>query len=254
MLRVLALLALLGGAVAGLAHGERSQHGNLVVSLDGGLSPLKLPRDRLAPVTVRLEGGLQTADGSLLPRVTRVELGLPKQGVLSTRGLPVCPRGRLHDTKSAEALSACGAALVGWGKLEAQVQLPNQAAFAIHARLLAFNAQVRGHRAVVLHATATSPPTSVVLPFLLEHRDGRLGTALVANLPPALGPWPHLARFEITLSRRFAYRGRNRSFLSASCPIPRRFTAGFFSFARATFTLADGRRVGTGIPRSCRAS
>jgi hypothetical protein len=76
--------------------------------------------------------------------------------------------------------------------------------------------------------------------------------ALVADLPRALGPWPHLSHFEITLARRYAYRGRSHSYLSATCPIPRRFTAGFFSFARANFTLADGRRIGTAIPRSCR--
>jgi hypothetical protein len=248
-----AALALLGALGAGLARGERSQHGDLIVSLDGGLSPLKLPRDRPAPVAVRLVGGLRTADGALLPRVTRMELGLPGQGVLTTRGLPVCSQRRLRNTKSAEALAACGPALVGRGRLEADVLVPNQAPFEIHARLLAFNGRVGGRRAVIMHAFAASPPTVAVLPFLFQHRPGRLGMALVADLPPALGPWPHLAHFEMTLSRRYVYRDRSYSFLSATCPIPRRFTAGFFSFARASFTLADGRRIGTAIPRSCRA-
>jgi len=57
----------------------------------------------------------------------------------------------------------------------------------------------------------------------------------------------------VTLSRRYSYRGRRRSFLSASCPIPPRFTAGFFSFARASFAIAEGGRIGTGIARGCRA-
>jgi hypothetical protein len=57
----------------------------------------------------------------------------------------------------------------------------------------------------------------------------------------------------MTLSRRYAYHGQLRSYLSASCPIPRRFTAGFFSFARVAYRLADGRRVSTAIARSCRA-
>jgi hypothetical protein len=249
----LALLALLGGLGAGLAQGERTQQGNLIVSLDGGLAPLALPRDRPAPVSVRLDGGLQTADGELLPRVTRVELGLPGQGVLSTRGLPTCSQRRLRNTTSAEARRACGGALVGGGQLEADVLLPNQQPFQIHADLLAFNGRVDGTRAVILHAFAAKPPTVVVLPFLLRHRGGRFGTALVADLPPTLGPWPHFAHFAMTLSRRYSYRGESRSYLSASCPIPARFTAGFFSFAKATFTLAGGRKIGTGIARSCRA-
>ena len=131
--------------------------------------------------------------------------------------------------------------------------LPNQDPFQIHASLLAFNGRVGGRRAVLLHAFAAKPPTVVVLPFVLHRRAGRFGMALVADLPPTLGPWPHFAHFEMTLSRRYSYRGRERSYLSASCPIPPRFTAGFFSFAKASFTLVGGRHVGTGIARGCRA-
>jgi hypothetical protein len=247
-------LALLGTLGAGLASGERTQHGNLIIALDGGLSPLKLPRDRTAPIAVRLDGGLQTADGSLLPRVTRIELGLPGQGVLTTQGLPVCPQRRLRNTTPVKALQACGSALVGRGNLSAKVLLPNQPSFTVQARLLAFNGRIGGRRAVILHAFSADPPTVVVLPFLIRLRAGRLGTTLVADLPPSLGPWPRFAHFQMILSRRFTYRGQQRSYLSASCPIPRTNTAGFFSFARSTYTLAGGREVGTSIPRSCRAS
>jgi hypothetical protein len=249
----LAALALLAGLGAGIAHGERTQHGNLIVALAGGLTPLKLPRDHPAPVSVHLDGGLQTADGALLPRVTRVELGLPGQGVLSTHGLPTCSQRRLRDTTSAKARELCGRALVGSGSLEADVLLPNQGPFRIHADLLAFNGRVGGRRAVILHAAAAKPPTVAVVPFVLRPREGTFGLALVADLPPTLGPWPRFAHFEMTLARRYTYRGRERSFISASCPIPPRFTAGFFSFAKAGFTLVDGRQVSTGIARGCRA-
>ncbi len=246
-------LLLLWQGMGGLARGERTQHGNLIVTLDGALSPLKLPRDRPAPVTVRLGGGLQTADGSLLPRVTRVELGLPGEGVLSTRGLPRCSERQLRNATTEKALAACRGALVGSGRIEADVLLPNQDPFTIRAELLAFNGRAGGRRAVLLHSFAAQPPTVVVLPFVVERGTGRFGTALVADLPPSLGPWPHFARFEMTLSRRYLYRGRPRSYLSATCPIPPRFTAGFFSFARASYLLADGRRVSTAIARGCRA-
>lgn len=250
----MALVALMAGALtAALAQGERTQYGSLIVSLDGDLAPLALPRERPAPVTVRLRGALRTADGSQLPRVTKIELGLPGEGVLFTRGLPACPVLRLTNTSQVKALRHCRPALVGRGRIEADVLLPNQQPFRIHAPVLAFNGRVQGRRAVIVHAISKSPPTVVVLPFLVKRRPGRFGMALVASLPPHLGPWPHFARFDLTLSRRYRYRGRARSYLSASCPIPPRFTAGFFSFAKATYTLAGGRRVSTGIARSCRA-
>jgi hypothetical protein len=236
---------------AGLAAGESTRSGSLILSLSGHLSPLDLPRDRPAPVTVRLEGGLRSADGELLPRVRRVELGLPGQGVLTTRGLPVCPGRRLHDTRPAEALAACGSALIGHGSITAEVALPNQLPFQLRTRLLAFNGRANGRPEVLLHAFATRPPIVAVLPFVIERRGGRFGTVLVGDLPAHLGPWPRLANFALTLSRRFSYRGRLRSYLSASCPAPRRFTEGFFSFAKATYTLAGGRRASTEIARNC---
>lgn len=247
---VAAVLALAG---VGIARGEQAQKGNLIVSLQGGLSPLALPRDRPAPVAVHLEGGLRTSDRGPLPRVTRIELGLPAQGVVSTRGLPSCAPRLLRDAKPPEALSACRGALVGRGRLRAHVALPNQDAFSAGAGVLAFNGRTAGGRAVLLHAYTADPPTVAVLPLRLRRASGRFGLSLVGDLSPALGPWPRLRRFDITLFRRYSYRGRPRSYLSASCPIPKRFTAGFFSFAKLTFDLADGRRLGTGIARSCRA-
>jgi hypothetical protein len=253
LLAASALLAVLAAALAGPVHGERSQRGNLIVSLDGELSPLKLPRDRPAPVAVHLQGGLQTADGATLPRVTRVEIGLPAKASLNTRGLPVCRQQRLRNATAVEALAACRSALVGHGQIEADVLLPNQPPFAIHTRLLAFNARLGGRRAVVMHAFAPDPPTVVVLAFVVRPGKGRFGTTLAADLPPALGPWPRFAHFDLTLSRRYFYRGQHRSYISASCPVPPRFTAGFFSFAKAGFTLSGGGEIGTGIARSCRA-
>lgn len=253
LVQSLLALALLIAIVAATANGERTQYGSLVVSLRGEFSPLKLPRDRAAPVSIRLAGGLRTTDGSTLPRVTQIALGLPGQGKLDAGGLPTCGVRKLRDATVEEALSNCRSALVGRGTLTADMLIPNQPPFRIDAGLLAFNGRVGGHAAVLLHAFSARPPTVVVLPFLIRHRTGRFATTLVAHLPPSLGPWPHIAHFEMELSRRYAYRGRSRSYLSASCPIPARFTAGFFSFARAIFTLAGGRDVSTAIARGCRA-
>lgn len=248
-----AVSAALAAAAAERVDGEQRQRGNLVVSLDGSISPLELPRDRPAPVSVRLEGGLRTDDGSLLPRVKRVELGLPRQGVLDARGLPACSPRRLRYATTEAALDACRPALVGRGRLDAKVVLPSQAPFAIHARLLAFNARIGGRTAVVVHGFAPEPATIAVLTFQVRRAKGHLGTILVAELPRALGPWPRVARFQMTLGRRFEHRGRPRSFISASCPIPPALTAGFFPLASASFELAGGRRLGTEIVRGCRA-
>jgi hypothetical protein len=259
LIHVRAVAVLVAALVFGLAivtgaRGERAQRGDLVFTLQGRISPLKLPRDHLAPISVHLIGGLRTIDGSTLPRVTRIELGLPRQGVLDTRGLATCSPRRVRSATTAGALAACGDALVGRGRLRAEVVLPDQAPLPIDTQLLAFNGKVDGRPAVIVHAFGEGVPVAIVIRFLVEHRASQLGTVLVARLPRALGPWPRLAQFDLTLSRRFEFQGKRHSYLSASCPIPKALTAGFFSLARAGLRLAGGGQIGTAITRSCRAS
>jgi hypothetical protein len=250
--RALIIAVSLAALAAAPALAEREQQGNLIVSLDGRISPRKLPRHDLAPAAVHLSGELRTTDGSPLPRLRKVELEMAGRGALNTRGLPICRRGRLDSISPEGALEACGEALVGRGRVDVEIFLPHQKPFVFHATLRAFNGRLpAGRRAVWLHVFGVDPLSSFVLPFTVHRRPGDFGTALVAVVPPDLGPWPHLARFELTLSRRFSHRGRPRSFLNAECPVPAAFTAGIFPFARATYTFARGRSISTTIVRGC---
>jgi hypothetical protein len=251
-----ALVAALAASalIAGSASGERVQRGNLVVSLNGGISPLKLPRDHVAPVAVIMAGEVHTSDRTPIPRVNWIKLALGWRGRLDTQGLTVCPQARLATIDSASAIATCGSALVGHGRLYAKVFVPGQAPFGIHARLLAFNGKTKvGRPAVLVHAYSANPPISFVLPFAVRHQPGSFRTILVTTIRRSVGPWPHVASFQITVSRSFSYRGKSHSYTSASCPIPRSFTAGFLSFARATFAFSDGRNINVDTVRTCRA-
>jgi hypothetical protein len=236
------------------ADAERTQRGDLVVALNARVSPLQLPRRRPAPVALHVSGRIQTADRSTLPRVKRIGLSLGGRGRLHAHGLPVCPRARLRTASTRQAFDRCRSALVGTGHIGATVYLPRQAPFPIRGRTLAFNGRAkRGGPAVWVHAFAGSPPVSIVLPFLV-HRDARtLATTLTLTIPESVGPWPRLARFDLNLFRRYRHRGRLHSYLSASCPIPSAFTAGFLAFAKARYDFADGRRLRVEAVRSCRA-
>lgn len=254
--RVVSVVVVLGilALMAGSAGAERAQNGNLVVSLDGGITPLKLPRNHAAPVGVRLSGGVRTADSSPLPRVKRIKFALAFRGLVNTRGLAVCPRARLQIADSTQAMESCGSALVGRGTLKARVFVPSQFPFGIHARLLAFNGRTkRGNPAVWVHAYSKSPPVSFVLPFRVRRQPGHFRTVLETVVPRSVGPWPRFSHFEIMISRQFSFQGKRRSYLSASCPLPPSLTAGFLSFARATFSFADVPDLSTESVRSCRA-
>jgi hypothetical protein len=252
---VLALAVLVAVAAgAGLARGERRQSGNLIVALDGGIAPLALPRQHPAPVSIHLSGRILTDDGSPLPQVKQVTVELAGPGQVYTRGLAVCPRARLRHANNRQAMSRCGAALVGRGSLGAQVVIPNQAPFSIRTRLLAFNGRTAaGRRAIWVHAFTSNPPLSFVLPFVVHPGRGGYPTVLVASVPDSVGPLPRLAEFHLNLFRRFSHHGRRHSYISATCPVPPNFTAGFLAFARVTYSFAGARRVPIESVRSCRA-
>jgi hypothetical protein len=252
-----ALIVLLITAFALLtatAGAERAQTGNLIVSLRGGISPRDLPRHAKAPVAVSLAGGVQTADETPLPRVNRLKLELGWRGRLDARGLPVCPQGRLRGTASYQAAERCGPSLVGSGHLSAKIFIPGQAPFPISANLLAFNGRTKvGRRAVLIHAYTSRPPVSFVIPFVVHRSDGAFKTVLVTTIRRAVGTWPHVASFHIDVGRSFMYDGTRHSYLNASCPVPQQFTAGFLSFARATYAFADGDELTAESVRGCRA-
>jgi hypothetical protein len=242
------------GLVTGPAGAERAQKGNLIVSLNGGVTPRKLPRGHTAPVGVRLEGGIETADEGPLPRVQKVKLALAFRGLVNTRGLPVCKRSQLRIADSTQAMRACGPALIGRGKLYARVFVPHQEPFGLHSDLLAFNGRTkRGGPAVWVHAYSTDPPVSFILPFRVRRQPGQFRTVLETVVPRSVGPWPRFARFGILVGREFSYEGNHRSYLNASCPLPSEWTAGFLSFARATFSFAEAPDLTTESVRSCRA-
>jgi hypothetical protein len=244
----------LAGLTAASAQGERIRDGDVIVSLDGKLSPLVLPRDRPAPVSVRLRAGVEAAGEAALPRVTGIEFGLPGAATVRTKGLPTCPLRAIRDATRARALAVCGKALVGRGRLLAQVNLPNQDPFVTKARVLAFNGRIGGTRAIVVHAFSPRPLSVTVLPFFFGKDKGLFGTRLSARIGPSLGPWPRLARLEMTIGRRYVYRGRSVGYLSASCPLPKQQTAGYISLARVRFDFAGRAPLTTEITRTCRAN
>lgn len=250
LILTIAVLALgLGG---GIAAAERVQQGNVQVILNGGLTPNLLPRDHRAPVAVELSGGVHTSDGSPIPRVNWIRLELAWGGELDRRGLMVCPQSRLISTDNRQAIAACGGARVGDGKLYAEIFVPNQKPFGVHAHLIAFNGQTKeGRPAVLVHAYSTDPPVSFIIPFTVHHRTGRFRTVLVTTIRRSVGPWPHVSSFRIHVSRNFHSHGQLHSYLSASCTAPPPLHGGVLSLAQATYTFAGGAQQTVDTVRSC---
>lgn len=249
MLAVATLACFFG---ASLASAELVERGDLFVKFSGGISPTALPRHANAPISVRVDGTVRTLSGERPPALRWIAIAINRGGRIDTRGLPVCRRSEIESVSSRQALTACRPALVGRGRYAAGVTFPEQQAFPLRGRILAFNARVGGRRAILAHVYGTDPfPNSRVFVFRIRQSRGTYGTVLTAALPASLNKSGYLKRIVLDLRRDFVHRGRSHSYLSAACAAPPGFTAAVFPFVRVSMTFADGRKLASALIRTC---
>jgi hypothetical protein len=241
-------------ALAGLAHAGISQKGNLRVSVSGKLAPKRLPREGVAPISVSVGGEIATTDNTLPPQLKVLRIELNRHGRLDYEGLPTCAYGKIQPGSSSHALAGCRPALVGEGTFSADITLTGQETYATKGKLLVFNS-VRGGKPVLYgHIYAAHPfATSFVMVFKVsKEKKGSYGIVLDTSLPRAMESWGTLTGLEMTLDRRFNYKGRPHSYISSGCPAPKGFSGVTFALARASFTFVGGTQISSVLSGSCR--
>jgi DNA-binding beta-propeller fold protein YncE len=249
-----------GGSPPGsIAHRGGSEavivrRGPVQVSFDGKLAPKRLPRHGSAPVGIAIDARISATGNGSPPQLRRIAIAINRNGHFTSTGLPACRVDRIQPSTTSGALAACGPSLVGEGHFSADVKLPEQSPFPSEGKVLAFNGRVNGKPAILAHIYGTQPaPTSAVLPFLLSDSHGTYGTTLEASLPQATGSWGYVTGLKMSLRRRFSYRGKARSFLSAGCPAPAGFPSAVFPLARTSFVFAGGPNLVSVLNRTCTA-
>lgn len=253
------LVALLGGLIgSGFlvtgAAGETVRQGGLQVSFGGSVAPQVLPRTGATPVSVAIRGAVRALAGGPPPSLRRIAIEVNRVGVLDRRGLPACPAGRLRAASTAEALKACGSALVGEGRVGGVLVLPEQTPAEFGGRVVAFNGRMPdGAPAILAHLYLPQPvPISFVLAFRVGHGHGTFGTRLVATVPAQTRETAHITAFSLRLHRLFTVGGAGRSYLSAGCPAPAGFTSATFPLLRASYAFVGEQTVSDTLVRTCR--
>ena len=235
------------------ARAELTASGDLFVNFSGAIDPVALPRNSLAPISVQIGGTVRTLSGEQPPALRGISIAISRGGRLNTYGLPVCHRREIEVSNQFEALKRCGDALVGSGGYEANTAFPEQGAFPSRGEILAFNTVIGGQRAILAHVYATDPvPITRIVVFKIHRGSGSFGTVLSAELPEELNRWGYLTRISLGLHREYAFRGRERSYLSAACRAPAGFPGAVFPFAEASMDFSDGRVLTAILNRSCR--
>jgi hypothetical protein len=227
-----AVLCVAAVAVAGNAGAQTVRLGNLIATINGGVSPKKLPRRKPAPITLNVSGALKTADGTHVPALQTLEIEFDKHGHLYTKGLASCTVGRLQSTLTAQAKRACGKALVGSGHVTAEVALPEQAPFSAGGPLLIFNGSRGNKQMLIFHVYAHVPaPTTVVTTAKISKVHGKYGTKAFIRIPSITSGQGSLTSFKAKMRKSWTYRHKKQNLLLASCPTGRLFAHGEFNFA-----------------------
>jgi hypothetical protein len=240
--------ALIALALApGLSHGEATQKQGVRVTVDGALTPKRLPRKGSAPVAVSVKGDIQALGGAAaLPQLQKLQIAINSAGHLDVKGIPHCRIGHINPSTNREALAACRSSLIGEGSFSANVVLPEQSPFPSKGKLLAFNGTIGRQPAVFAHIYGTDPlPTSYVFAFRISQKKGTYGTVLETSFPRATGDWGYVTGIELNL---------DKSFLSAGCPAPKGFSkVPSFPLMKTSFQFKGGLNLENTLTRSCEA-
>lgn len=236
LIRAAALAAWLALIVAASAFAKPHtiRAGNLFLTDDGGISPSKLPRHTQTPISAHIDAEIGTTDGSHPPAVRTLNIDFDKSIQVNARGLPLCKKGQLEARPTAAAKKACPNSIVGSGAGEVEVAFAESTPFKARGPLVLFNGGVHGGRTILFaHAYVSVPaPTAVVaIVEITRINRGHYGLHTVTQVPRIAGGAGSVIKVKLMLNRKFPYRGKKESYLTASCPTGRYYTEGEILFS-----------------------
>jgi hypothetical protein len=227
LIAALVALTVLGGAsasaIVAAAKTTTIRAGDLILRASGVISPRALPKGRMAPISVHASGSLKTADGAHIPPPQTLDLHVDRHLRVDSEGLASCTLTKLLATTPAEAMKSCGGALVGKGRIAAQVEFPESTPFNAKGPLLIFNgppgAAGPAYPEMFFFTYISVPaPTAVVAIARLSKDTGRYGFTISVKIPEVAGGSGSLEAFEVTVDRQWTYKGHRHSYLNAECP------------------------------------
>jgi hypothetical protein len=233
---IVATAALLG--LGGTAAALVIRAGDLIIIADGGFSPKTLPKDHDAPIEIHGGGELKTASGDFPPILETISFEFDKHGHVETKGLPVCPPGRLEATTVEGARHMCPHSIVGKGKGSAVVVFPEQAPIHVSSPITVFNGpRKHGQPTVLAHAYTTVPaPTTFIVPVVIERvHHGVYGYRTKARIPRIAGGYGIPKSGSLKIDRKWTYKGVHHSFVNARCATGHLQARGEFLFKDGTF-------------------
>jgi len=207
----------------------------LILRADGDVQPHALPRRQFAPIDFQGHFDIAAQGGGQPSALEGAVIDFDRDGRLTAGGLPTCAAERVANAGPVAARQICPGAIVGSGRVEAQV-----AGATTSSALTLFNGPLQeGNPTVVLHArfdAGGGQVLAIVVP--IERRPGPFRYRATLDLPPIAAGLGTLTHVEVKIGRRFSSGGQRRSYVSARCSDGILQTHGRFTFAEGT--IIDG--------------
>ena len=182
---IFALIGLLALSATATAMAEKVQAGNVIIEIEGGITPTKLSKKTPTPITLKISGAVKDTEGTRPPALKTLDLEFDKHGMINTKGLATCNPSKLQATTTAAAEKACGKELVGKGTVSAEIKLPEEEPFSAGGPLLIFNGPPQGGKPVLVMQVYAHVPAATT--FVTEGVIGK-GSRDLRHLDPDPDP------------------------------------------------------------------
>lgn len=223
--------------------------GELEVTADFGFRPKVASRTKQTPIAITTSGEVQMADGGHPPAARELFIEADRNGEAHVKGIPTCSSGQLQATDTQAALKACRPALIGEGKVTAQVAFAEQELIDVPSKLLLFNDGEKGGKITwFAHAYFSNPISGAIVTTvtITKIHKGRFGTLAVGKIPQITGGSGSAISFDLEIFKTVKVGGK------ALNPISGRCADGKVKF-RVEAKFEDGTKAQTELVRACTA-
>jgi hypothetical protein len=172
-----------------------------------------------------------TANGVPIPAV-RAIIDFPKGLTIFSKGFPTCDAGSIQSTSTEVALEKCKKAKIGTGKGTADLVVGSKV-FPVETAIVAFNGKPQGGKPVILLHNYSQQPvqtTLVLVGVVKNYNKQGFGARLDVSIPLIAGGQGALTSFQAKVFKKYFFKGKQRSFVSASCPTKSWKARGKFEF------------------------
>jgi hypothetical protein len=229
------------GSPAGSADGNSQAVGAVV-------TPKSLFKKTFTPGALEVTTKLTTTAANGVPNpTTHVVIDFDKNASIFTKGIPTCDASQLQSVSTEVALQQCGKAKIGGGSGSALLPVGSKV-FPVQQTVTAFNGVPKGGKPVVLlHSYGTTPiqTTLVLIGTVSNFNKEGFGPRLDVEVPLIAGGAGALTDFNVKIDKKYKYKGKSVSFLSAKCPNSKKLKT------RSVFTFLDGQTSNPTYSQKC---